>query len=55
MAIMTDGFSTTIEFTSGVSGIVLSTVLAEKDVQPPGFDAGGENDKIGRASCRERV
>jgi len=42
--IMTDGFPTTIEFSAGVSGITLSTVLAEKDVQPPGFDAGGEND-----------
>ena len=41
MARINDGFSTTIEFTGGTSGL---TVFWEKEVAPPGISAGGPND-----------
>jgi len=44
MAIQTDGFSTTIEFSASASGVLLTTLMAEKEVTPPGISAGGEND-----------
>lgn len=44
MTIQTDGFSTTIEFSASASGILLTTLMKEKEVTPPGVDAGGEND-----------
>jgi len=39
---LTDGFSTTIAFSAGTSGVTLK--LWEKDVTPPGVDGGGAND-----------
>ncbi len=44
MGIQTDGFSTTIGFSLAASGVILSTLLKEKGVTPPGVSAGGEND-----------
>ena len=44
MSIQTDGFSTTIAFAESASGVLLSTLLKEKEVTPPGVSAGGEND-----------
>jgi len=44
MAVQTDGFSTTIAFSAGVSGITVADLMPEKDVQPPGIDGGGPND-----------
>ena len=44
MALQTDGFSTTIAFSSGVSGTTLADLLAEKEVTSPGLDGGGPND-----------
>ncbi len=42
MGIQEDGFSTTISFSSGGSGI--SVFMAEKTVTPPGISGGGAND-----------
>jgi len=44
MAIINDGFSTTIEFSVVSSGVTVALLLKEKDVTPPGVDGGGEND-----------
>ena len=41
MARINDGFSTTVEFTDGTSGL---TVLWEKEISPPGMSGGGAND-----------
>lgn len=40
MAVINDGFSTTIAIGSGVAGVT----FFEKKVTPPGYDGGGEND-----------
>ncbi len=42
MAIQEDGFSTTIAFSAGGSGI--DVFMAEKTVTPPGISGGGAND-----------
>ncbi len=44
MGIINDGHPTTVEFSSGVSGIVFSELMFEKEVTPPGVSAGGAND-----------
>lgn len=46
MAIMTDGYQTTIAFTSAQigSGVVISNIMEEKEVPPPGIAGGGAND-----------
>lgn len=44
--LLTDGFPTTIAFTSSElsSGLVMSTVMEEQDLTPPGVSGGGPND-----------
>lgn len=42
MAIQEDGFSTTMSFSAGGSGI--EVFMAEKEVTPPGISGDGEND-----------
>ena len=44
MAIINDGFSTTITFGATQSGVSITTVLKEKTVTPPSVEGGGEND-----------
>ena len=44
MSILNDGFSTTITFSAGVSGVTLTTLMKEKEVTPPGISAEGEID-----------
>ena len=44
MAVQTDGFSTTITFSAGLSGSVQADIMKEKEITPPGIEAGGEND-----------
>ena len=44
MARIDDGHSTTIEFGTGPSGTGPGITMWEKEVTPPGMDAGGEND-----------
>jgi len=45
-AVQTDGFSTTITFTSSEisSGVLIVDLMEEKEVTPPGIDGGGPND-----------
>ena len=46
MAVMNDGHQTTITFTSSLltSASILTLVMKEKEVTPPGVSAGGAND-----------
>ena len=44
MAIINDGHPTTVTFSSGESGVVLSELMFEKEVTPPGVSGGGPND-----------
>ena len=39
-----DGHATTIAFSASASGVLLTDMLWEKEVTPPGVSAGGEND-----------
>lgn len=39
-----DGHPTTVTFSAGSSGVVLTALLEEKEVTPPGVDGGGAND-----------
>ena len=44
MSRIDDGFATTIEFASQASGTGPTLTFWEKEITPPGMDAGGEND-----------
>jgi len=46
MTIMTDGYQTTITFTSGErdSGVIITDIMEEKEVTPPGISGGGSTD-----------
>lgn len=41
MAIQKDGYQTTVAFSAGSSGVVLTTLIKERTVKPPGIDGGG--------------
>lgn len=43
MSRLDDGHQTTIEFSAGSTGVVLTTLMEEKTVTPPGVSAGGAN------------
>ena len=44
MARIDDGFSTTIAFSASASGVLLTDAMWEKEVTPPGIEAGGAID-----------